>query len=304
MMKLQSDSVLVFDLVKERDKFLARLATAKEKPVIGDWEELFLSTITVISHEGDESENESEESENGWEFHGIKLETSTRRRRQYHLYVTDSRTIEAVRNEILLSLENFLSERLQADEWKELLPLAQMKVDVSDDELRACHKMIIPDCDLFEFCQSYREAVAIPSIQDEGPRSVLKQIVGMEEMKTLAIALARVIAAKPHSADVERLISRYNILKSPTRCRLNTDTLHYYIFIGFNLPPLANYDARPAVQYWLADKNRRTSTSSKYKTQKWFNGVFFENRVCDDETDMSELSEESRRQGGLKPLFG
>ncbi|CAB4021003.1 Hypothetical predicted protein [Paramuricea clavata] len=61
-MKLQSDSVLVFDLAKERDKFLARLATAKEKPVIGGWEELFLSTIKVILHESDESENEGEES--------------------------------------------------------------------------------------------------------------------------------------------------------------------------------------------------------------------------------------------------
>ena len=123
-------------------------------------------------------------------------------------------------------------------------------------------------------------------------------------MKTLAIALARVIVAKPHSVDVERLKSRYNILKSPTRSRLNPDTLYYYIFIGFNLPPLANYDARPAVRYWLAYKNRRTS--SKYKTQKWFTGVFFENRVGDDETEMSDLSEKSHRQGGnqLKPSFG
>ena len=202
-MKLQSDGVLVFDLVKERDKFLARLATAKEKPIIGGWEELFLSTIRKISHEGDQLENEGEASEIEWEFHGMKLETQTRRRRQHHLYVSDSRTMEALRNEIILSLENFLSERLQANEWKDLAPLAQLKVNVSDDELRACHKVIIPDYDLFEFCQSYREAVATPSIQNEGPRSVLKQIVGMEEMKSLAIALARVIAVKPHSADVE-----------------------------------------------------------------------------------------------------
>ena len=76
-MKLQSDSVLVFDLVKERDKFLARLATAEEKPVIGGWGELFLSTIKVISHEGDESENDGEETVNECEFHGIKLETRT-----------------------------------------------------------------------------------------------------------------------------------------------------------------------------------------------------------------------------------
>ena len=224
-MKLQNDGVLVFDVVRERDKFLARLATAKEKPVVGGWEELFLSTIKEISHEGVESENE-------WEFHGIKLETPRKRRQcQHHFYVTDSRTIEAVRNEILLSLENFLSERLQTDEWKDLTPLAKLKVDVSDDEIRTCHKVIIPDCSLFEFCQRYREAVATPSIQNKGPRSVLKQIVCMEEMKTLAVALARVIAAKPHSADVVRLISRYNILKSPARSRLNKDTLHNYIFI-------------------------------------------------------------------------
>jgi hypothetical protein len=68
--KLQSDSVLVFDLVKERDKFLARLAAAKEKPVIGGWEELFLSTIKVILFESYESENEGEESETEWEFTG------------------------------------------------------------------------------------------------------------------------------------------------------------------------------------------------------------------------------------------
>ena len=195
--------------------------------------------------------------------------------------------------------------KAQTDEWKDLAPLAQLRVNVSDVELRACHRVIIPDCDLFEFCQSYREAVATPSIQDEGLRSVLKQIVGMEEMKTLAIALERLIVAKPHSAVVERLISRYNVLKSPARSRLNTDTFHYYIFIGFNLPPLASYDARPAVRYWLADKKRRASASSKYKTQKWFNDVFSENSVGDDEIGILELSEECR-QGGvrLKPSFG
>ena len=157
----------------------------------------------------------------------------------------------------------------------------------------------------YEFCQSYQEAVAIPTMQDKGPRSVLNQIVGVEEIKSLAIALARIIAAKPHSADVERLISRYNILKSPMRSRLNTDTHHNYIFIGCNLAPLASYDARPAVRYWLADKKRRASASSKYKTQKWFNGVFFENTVGDDENGTSELSEESGHKGhNLKPSFG
>ena len=219
-MKLQSDDVLVFNLARERDNFLARLAKAKEKPIIVGWKELFVSTVKEIP-QGEESENE-------WEFFVMKLAAKTKRRRQHHLYVNDSRTIEAVRNEIVLSLENFLSERLQSDQWKDLTPLAKLRVDVSDDERRACHKVIAPDCDLFEICQSYREAVAIPTMQDKGPRSALNQIVDVEEIKSLAIALARIIAAKPHSADVERLISRNNILKSPMRSRLNTDTLHLH----------------------------------------------------------------------------
>ena len=41
----------------------------------------------------------------------------------------------------------------KCDEWKDLTPLAKLRVDVSDDELTACHKVIIPaDSDLFEFC--------------------------------------------------------------------------------------------------------------------------------------------------------
>ncbi|CAB3981496.1 Hypothetical predicted protein [Paramuricea clavata] len=129
----------------------------------------------------------------------------------------------------------------------------------------------------------------------------------MEEMKTLVIALARVIAVKPHSADVERLISRYNILKSPARSRLNTDTLHYYILvIGFNLPPLASYDARPAVRYCLTDKKRKPSASSKCKTQKrWFNGVFFENSIGNDDRDrhVRVVGGKQTRRTSLETVF-
>ena len=40
-----------------------------------------------------------------------------------------------------------------------------------------------------------------------GPRDVLKEILGVAEWNVFAVALARLLAAKPHSADVERLIS-------------------------------------------------------------------------------------------------
>ena len=55
-MKLQNDGVLVFDLVTLRDRFLARLVTAKE--------ELFFSFSKERRMMHDESGNEGEESEN------------------------------------------------------------------------------------------------------------------------------------------------------------------------------------------------------------------------------------------------
>ena len=60
-------------------------------------------------------------------------------------------------------------------------------------------------------------------------------------------AFARVWAAKPHSCDVERLISACNLLKTPTRNRLNVETQNFYLYIHFNIPTLKEWDPRPCI---------------------------------------------------------
>ena len=54
-------------------------------------------------------------------------------------------------------------------------------------------------------------------------------------MKSLHVALARTIAAKPQSADVERLISTYNKIKTDGGSSISPETLCKYMFIAINL---------------------------------------------------------------------
>ena len=76
-------------------------------------------------------------------------------------------------------------------------------------------------------------------------------------VSAVALTLSIVLVSKPHSADCERLISAYNRLKSSTRSSLERDTVSDYLYAHMNMPPLAQFDPRPAVCNWLTDRTRR-----------------------------------------------
>ena len=128
---------------------------------------------------------------------------------------------------------------------------------------------------LKDFVCAYKEAAKSIEQQDLTVRQLLVKTLKNQQWKCLSIALARVIAAKPHSADVERLISSYNCLKTNVRSSLSSDSLHAYLYIRQNMPPLANWDPRPSVHAWLHEKNRRPDqTHSLATVQEYFKGIF------------------------------
>lgn len=88
------------------------------------------------------------------------------------------------------------------------------------------------------------------------------------------VAIARILAAKPHSCDVERLVSAYNILKDDDRCSLASDTVDAYLHAHVNMPILSEFDVRPAVRAWFEKAKRRSHTSKKACQQPWFSDVF------------------------------
>ena len=95
--------------------------------------------------------------------------------------------------------------------------------------------------------------------------------------RAVSLALARLVAAKPHSCDVERLVSASNLLKDDDRCSLNHTTIDAYLHIRLNKPVLADFDVQPAVRAWFGKQRHRAATDADIETaikQEWYKGVF------------------------------
>ena len=201
-------------------------------PMLGGWEALFASKTTFNTNgAGEVNVSGQDETRNVAYLHGIELKTK-RRRGKMNKYVSDRREYSAIRFEILENLINFLEKRLDIPQLSAMHVLKSLDVDVSDSELCNCHQIVCPDKDLRVYADDYRSAAYVVRrsldkqfSDNAGSKSqqmnltstfqLLMKLPGFDVLKT---SMARVIAARPHSADVERLISYYNPLKTPDRC--------------------------------------------------------------------------------------
>ena len=82
--------------------------------------------------------------------------------------------------------------------------------------------------------------------------------------------------AKPHSCDVERLISACNLVKTSLRNSIDVETQNLYLYVHFNMPTLEGLDRRMCVVRWLQQRQRRNKETDKARYQRWFKGVFKE----------------------------
>ena len=54
-------------------------------------------------------------------------------------------------------------------------------------------------------------------------------------MEERIFSIARTLVAKPHSCDVERLVSAYNLFKDDDRCSLSAETVDAYLHVHINM---------------------------------------------------------------------
>jgi hypothetical protein len=170
-------------------------------------------------------------------LHGIELHIKTRRGKSYNLLVSNRREFSAICYETLKSPINYLQQQLELpEEVSALRILSDLKFDATDEELSRCRRVVCPDKDLQLFFDDYRSAATLikcsleQQVSDEPGNTIstlrtlnivskFRMLMSLPHSKynALKTSLARVIATKPHSADVERLISYYNLLKTPVR---------------------------------------------------------------------------------------
>jgi hypothetical protein len=89
-------------------------------------------------------------------------------------------------------------------------------------------------------------------------------------------SLARILAGKPHSCDVEKLISACNLVETSLRNSIDVETQNLYLYVHFDMPTLEGLDRRMCVVRWLQQRQRRNKETDKARYQRWFKGVFKE----------------------------
>jgi len=165
--------------------------------------------------------------------------------------VTESRNVNAVCQEIVESLANFLLQRINInnDQLVHVLkPFINLK-SLTQVQLKEVHQIIGNDLDITRLSLEYAEVLELEEIENLRKMSMAKLVdylATYTSFNTVLIIISRVLVAKPHSADVERLISTSNILKSSNRQSLKVETENEYLFVHFNMPLITLWDPRPA----------------------------------------------------------
>ena len=186
------------------------------------------------------------------------------------------RPFEAVRPVILHQLTEFFKQRMIVDTGllKSLEPLYNPGGEFSRERIQECHSIIAGDLELREYSAAYKDFVRSGSLVGLGLEDLLEKALQRPVWKPVAIALARIVAATPHSCDVERLISSYNRIKTIDRSSLTPETINDYLHIDVNMPVLSEWNPWKAVQLWISEKDRRQIKSSPQMNSDYFVGVF------------------------------
>lgn len=194
----------------------------------------------------------------------------------------------------------FLSQRFiqDIDTINILKPFVELS---QQSNIEQVHKILCYDSDLQLFNQGYQELLMSENIikyRNMKPSDLLKLVCTSNEYCNLKIALARIIAANPSSADVERLISASNKLKTPERARMLVPTKNYYLFIHYNMPALVDWDVRKAVLHFMKMKERKNTNRPRGKSLNYFKGIFQEADPVSSESD-TEVENKPNTANGL-----
>lgn len=182
--QIQFDDILIFDITEKRDALVKIIESLRQSPVVGGWESTLLEQI----------ESTPQNNFTKYKLKGIELfdktDSSNKRSKIHHLYISTHRSYSAVRNDTIEHILNYLQDRLDPAEWNLLKPLERISGTVTDDELKQCHNIVCPDFELIDFVTSYREASGVSQIAEKKINVELLQGLLKNEMwKPLSMAV-------------------------------------------------------------------------------------------------------------------
>lgn len=182
---------------------------------------------------------------------------------------------ETVRRSVIISLKSQLATTFSKE--SKLIELKKF-INFEEVDIDSIRLIIAKDLKLREVSLEYDEILKTTSLLKNlklclNIQSQIKTLLLTKEYPNVCIMLARVSVLKPHSADVERLISINNSFKTSNRTNISLQHKNEILYINYNMPVLEKFDPRPAVELF-AETNRRERETPLAKNQKWFQGIF------------------------------
>ena len=191
------------------------------------------------------------------------------RRTVGHAFITaKDRDWKAVRAEIIMASTNFLSERLADDQQQTITTVrdlvnARTLHDLLSKGRSACDQLFPGHSkDFADSCaenfESFSNVPHLPPFSDKGCgiSTRLRQMV-QATSGYLQKLLAAFLVVSPHSMQVERMVSRYNVIRSAHRLSMSNDTVEHQMRIALNGRGTASFNPMPSVARFLKEKERR-----------------------------------------------
>lgn len=189
----ESDDVSILEIASKKENFLKRLESLITSQLPGGWEEEFFKNI--------QKSNENNI------LYGHTLIPRSRN--------SQCKFGEPERSALIRSLIKSLGDRLGVDEVADnhLRPLSVFQQSTTSRALKLCHTFIVPDMKESDFVAEYYQATELlKQTKFETPFEILHALRNGSfagQYPALTAALVRAAVAKPHSSDVERLISKH-----------------------------------------------------------------------------------------------
>lgn len=276
--KMQGDSLTLIKMSQDIAATKLSLESLKQGPMLGGYEYKLERSLSF------------NQTENKWFMKGIKLEEG--------IIFRSVESIENFRTEVVDNLIEALDDRFKVENDQlisAIQPFVELKASAA--QIEKVHELIAKDLDASSLAMQYMDLSAAHHLKELSFTELVKFVSSPEQRKyyeEISTAFGRILAATPHSADVERCVSANNLLKTALRNSFKIENENNYLFIHFNLPSLEDWCPKKAAAKWVKMAERRqrnvTPSTGKATVQPYFNGIFRQVENEKEEEDDSDMT--------------
>ena len=146
--------------------------------------------------------------------------------------------INVIRDDIIRHLLKYVDQRFRIDE--DIVAITEPFVSLTfETDIQKVHEEWASDLDLASLNMQFTELADNEDLQVLELPQLMSHLAKHDAAVwygDILTALSRILAATPHSADVERMISANNLLKTSLRSSLSVETKNRYLLVHFNMP--------------------------------------------------------------------